>query len=104
MQFPKKCDDYPKVIVTRHQQLVDYLITNNIVPVGTVSHSHVSIKDIEDKHVIGILPFHLACHCAVFTEIPLRIPYDKRNRTLTDEEFNFCIQEPRTYVIREVTE
>lgn len=102
MQFPKECEQYEKIIVTRHSILIDYLIEQGLIDKNANIQQHVSREDIENKHVIGILPMHLACHAAMFTEIPLRIPYDKKQDTLTLEQIGFYIQEPKTYIIKEL--
>ncbi len=102
MTFPADCDKYEKVVVSRHKALVDYLIKEGIVDEGVEVSSHVYENQIEGKHVIGMLPYHVACHAAMFTEIPLRIPYDKKHTELTTEEIVFYMQQPRTYKIEEV--
>lgn len=102
MQFPQECEQYEKIIVTRHPRLAEYLKHHGIVSEETPHREHIRIQDIEGKHVIGILPFHLVCHSAIFTEIPLRIPIDKKDEELTMEEIGFCMQQPRTYIINEI--
>ena len=102
MKFPEECNKYEKIVVTRHKQLIDYLKAKAMIDENIQVFSHVTIKDIKGKHVIGILPFHLACHAAFFTEVPLRIPYDKKNEELSVDEISFYMQEPKTYTIREI--
>lgn len=104
MQFPEECKNYEKVIVTRHRNLLEYLKLNNLIEQDVEAMSHVTKEDIQGKHVIGILPYYLAAQCEIFTELPLRIPYDKKHTDLTLNEIGFYMQEPKTYIIREVKE
>lgn len=102
MKFPAECDGYEKIVVTRHEALVEYLIEIGFVEANVKATSHVTVEEIENKHVIGVLPYYLASKAAVFTEIPMRIPYDKRHKELTKKEIAFYMQEPHTYEIKEL--
>jgi len=102
-----------KLVVTRYKSLVDYLkkkrdwfdkgevfalINDNIKVIP-----HAKIEDVQNKHVIGVLPYWLSCHTGKFTEIQLRIPSEKRGHELTIEEIEFYSLTPKTYEIREVS-
>lgn len=91
-----------KLVVTRYKTLVEYLIQINIIDENTKVISHAKIRDVEGKHVIGVLPYWLSCHTEKFTEVQLRIPSEKRGKELTLEEIEFYSLEPRTYEVREV--
>ncbi len=97
-----------KIVVTRHKALYDYLLKTGHIDNDT---EHISKadpknhKDIEGKHVYGILPNWLACHAGKFTEVQLNLPPQKRNDVLTVEDVEwYAIQKPKTYTIREVKE
>lgn len=87
------------VVVTRHAGLVEYLEEAGIIPVGTPVIGQASIEDVKGKHVIGVLPNHLAVHAASITEIPLNIPAELRGKELTIEQVRQFAGEPATYVI-----
>jgi len=89
-----------KVVVTRHQALVKWLKLNGYIDDKTEHISHASIKDIEGKHVFGILPNWLACHAAMLTEVQLRLPVEKRGAELTLKEIEFFAVKPQTYIIK----
>jgi len=94
--------EFEQIIVTRHRMLGEHLIERGLVHKDVPIYSHISAKEIIGKHVIGILPFHLACHAALYTEIPLRVPYEKKSTELTLSEIRFYMQQPRTYKIVEI--
>ena len=71
------------IIVTRHAALIDYLIAEGHATADTPHVSHVTPDDVRGKHVIGVLPMHLAALTASITEIPLDIPADMRGKELS---------------------
>ena len=87
------------VIVTRHAGLVEYLEEAGIIPAGTPVIGQASVEDVKGKHVIGVLPNHLAVHAASLTEIPLNLPIELRGKELTIEQVREFAGEPVTYVI-----
>jgi len=92
-----------KLVVTRYKSLVEYLKQLKLIDDKTKILSHAKIDDVLNKHVLGVLPYWLACHTGKFTEIQLRIPQEKRGKELTLEEIEFYSLKPKTYEIREVT-
>lgn len=88
------------VVVTRHPALIQYLkeiglvtdqepvITGNATPDG-----------VRGKHVIGVLPNHLAALAACLTEIPLKIPAELRGKELTLEQVRQFAGEPTTFKV-----
>ena len=88
------------IIVTRHKALVQYLIETGMVTAETPIIAHVTSKDVEDKHVIGVLPMHLAALAATVTEIPLDIPAELRGKELNLEQVRRFAGDPVTYSVR----
>ena len=89
-----------KLVVTRHEALVKYLIQEGHVGEDTPHLTHATIDDVTGKHVYGILPNWLACHTAKMTEIQLRLPPHKRGDELTLKEIKFHANVPQTYIIK----
>ena len=89
-----------KLVVTRYKSLVDYLKQLNLIDDNVKVLPHASPDDVRNKHVLGVLPYWLACHTAKFTEIQLRIPSEKRGTELRLEEIEFYALEPKTYIVR----
>jgi len=92
-----------KIVVTRHQSLVKYLIEIGLIDNKTKIITHAHPEDVEDMHVIGVLPYWLSSKAGKYTEIQLRLPPDKRNKDLTIAEVKFFANDPKTYVVRECT-
>jgi len=72
------------LIVTRHEALVtvlseDYKITGDVMP-------HAGAEEVRGRHVVGVLPLHLAAEAATLTVVDLQIPPDVRGRELTTDE------------------
>lgn len=92
------------IIVTRHKALVQYLIETGMVTAETPVISHVTSKDVEDKHVIGVLPMHLAALAATVTEVPLDIPAELRGKELDLEQVRRFAGDPVKYSVRKEEE
>ena len=92
-----------KLVVTRYKSLVEYLKKIELIDDNTKIITHAKIEDVENKHVIGVLPYWLSCHTGKFTEIQLRIPSERRGHELTMEEIEFYSLTPKTYEVREVS-
>ena len=90
------------IIVTRHPALVDYLIAEGIADPDTPVISHASPDDIRGKHVIGVLPLHLAAEAASVTEVPLSLPPELRGVELDEEQVREFAGAPRTYRVEVV--
>ncbi len=91
-----------KLVVTRYKSLVTYLKKIELINDNTKIISHAKIEDVQNKHVIGVLPYWLSCHTGKFTEIQLRILSEKRGQELTVDEIEFYSLDPHTYEVREV--
>lgn len=92
-----------KIVVTRHKGLILYLKESGMIDEDTKIFSHITEDEVKGKHVIGVLPYYLACHATKYTEIKLRIPLDKRGKELTYDELKYYATPPRTYIVREST-
>lgn len=88
------------IIVTRHKALVEFLIETGMVTAETPVLSHVTSKDVLGKHVIGVLPLHLAALAATVTEIPLDIPAELRGQELDLEQVRRFAGSPAKYSVR----
>jgi len=88
-----------KVIVTRHQALVNYLINQKIVEKDTPVITHATIDDVKNKHVYGVLPLSLAKYAGAITEVPLHLPAELRGKELTIEQVERYAGEAATYIV-----
>ena len=90
------------LVVTRHPSLVDYLVDQGLVGPLRLDKkiiTHASPEDVRGRHVIGVLPLHLAAEAASVTEIPLAVPPEWRGRELTLAELNQIAGPPARYTI-----
>ena len=88
-----------KIVVTRHQALVTYLLELGLITPETQVISHASPEQIQGKDVIGVLPLSLACLARSVTEIPLALSPEDRGRELTIERMREIAKEPTTYKV-----
>lgn len=97
----KKAPDAP-VAVTRHSELIRYMIETGIMPADAETYQHISDPEIiRGRHVYGTLPLHLAACAETLTVVPIRFPPHKRvGDDLSMEEIKMGAKPPQTYVIR----
>jgi putative CRISPR-associated protein (TIGR02620 family) len=92
----------PKVVVTRHPALVQYLVEKGIVPEGTPVLQHAKLEDVEGMNVIGVLPLFLASKAAQVTEVSMDIPVEKRGVELTIEDIRQYVRGVFTYQVEQM--
>ena len=88
-----------KVVVTRHQALVEYLIELGLITPETPVISHVSPGEVQGKDVIGVLPLSLAKFARSVTEIPLALSPEDRGKELSIERLREIAGKPLTYTV-----
>jgi len=88
-----------KVVVTRHQALIEYLIELGLITPETPALSHASPDQIKGKDVIGVLPLSLAKYARSVTEIPLALSPEDRGQELTIERLREIAGDPTTYTV-----
>lgn len=91
-----------KVVVTRHPALVRYLQLKGVLVGDEHVVLHATEGDVAGKHVIGVLPFHLAALAKSITVVDIDIPQHMRGRELTLEEVAFHATGLREYVVNEI--
>lgn len=88
-----------KILVTRHDGLVDYLKEIGLIDDSTKRLTHVTVDDVKGHDVIGNLPMSLASNANTITEIPLTIPADMRGKELSTEDVRKYAGEQTTYKV-----
>lgn len=88
-----------KIIVTKFRALVKYLIDKGLADEGTKHITHAKPSDLKGKHALGVLPFWLAAHAEMVTEVRLNIPLNRRGEELTYEEVCFYALPHATYKV-----
>lgn len=93
------------VVVSRHAGLVDYLREIGIIDAATPVLPHATADDVLGKHVVGVVPLHLAAAAALVTEVPLDLPFELRGLELSADQVRLHARPPVTYrVIIETTD
>ena len=93
-------DSSNTIVVTRHPALVQYAREIGLVDATTPVVAHVvSPEDIRGKHVVGVLPLHLASLAARVTEIPLQLDSADRGVELDIARIREIAEAPRSYVV-----
>lgn len=73
------------IIVTRHPSLVELIIERGIATADTPVIEHPSPDDVRDRHVVGVLPLHLAALAESVTEIEVAMtPQDRADAQFGD--------------------
>lgn len=88
-----------KIIVTRHQALVEHLREIGLCAEADIVVSHATEDMVAGKDVIGVLPLRLAAFAASVTEVPLALPEWLRGQELTIEQVRQYAGKPATYVV-----
>jgi hypothetical protein len=91
-----------KIVVTRHQALVEYLCLTGLTTEETPVISHATIEQVAGKHVIGVLPLSLAVHAASITEVPLALTPNDRGKELSFARVSEIASLPVTYKVTEI--
>jgi hypothetical protein len=90
------------VVVTRHPALVEYLEERGIIPAGITPIIHCTRRDVEGKHVVGVLPNYLACHAKSLTEVPMDIPAALRGAELSLEQIKSLAMPVARYTVTKI--
>lgn len=89
-----------KVLVTRHEALIEYFSNMGIIFDKVITHA--TPEDITGNDVWGVLPLHLASLADTVTTIDMNLPVEMRGKelSLTDVETYFTGMS--TYQIKKI--
>lgn len=87
------------LVVTRHSGLVEYFLQEGMITEGIPVVAHVSIKQVLNKHVLGVLPLVLAVHAASVTEVPLALGPADQGKELSAARVRELAGFPVTYKV-----
>lgn len=91
------------IVVTRHRGLVELLREMGIIDERAVIIEHVTDPEqVRGRHVIGVLPMHLAAVTASITEVPLALSQADRGVELTVDRLRQIAGSPVRYVVRRI--
>lgn len=89
------------LVALRHGATVEYLLELGYVSADTPVLPHATAEDVRGRHVLGVLPLHLAALCASLTVLELDLSREARGAELTLDRVRALARGLRTYVVRE---
>ena len=90
------------LLVTRHAALAAYMREIGLIGEDAEICPHAGAEEVRGRHVVGVLPMHLAALAASYTTVTLDIPYRLRGVELDLEQVRECAGDAVTYVVRVV--
>jgi hypothetical protein len=90
------------VVVTRHKALVDYLVEVGLIQPDAEVLASVTADQIRGKHVVGVLPLHLAAEADLVTVVPLDLPAELRGVELSLDQVRQYAGPPSTFKVAAV--
>ena len=100
---PKVTTSNNQVFVARHRALYQYCLECGLISPGTPAlFRRVSLREIKDKDVVGILSLELAAYTNTYTEIPLRCHVEP-GLELDIEDIKLGASPARKYQIRKLS-
>ena len=90
------------VVVTRHASLVTFLKEEGIIQEDVPMVSHASEDTVKGKHVIGVLPLHLAVLAERLTTLDIATPAEMRGKELSVEDLRKYFRGTSTYYVEKI--
>ena len=92
------------VVVTRHPALVQYLREIGVIDAEDAVNvvTHATPEGVRGRHVVGVLPIHLAALTAKYTAVPIWAPQELRGVELTVEQVRQYAKPAQTFIVTEV--
>ena len=92
-----------KIVVTRHAGLIPVLVEHGIVDSDVRVVAHATAADVTGRHVVGVLPLHLAAEAAKVTEVTLAIPAEMRGVELDATQVRSFMKGISTYKVEKLS-
>lgn len=89
-----------KVLVTRHEALVEYFKELGIKFDKVISHA--TEEDVRGNDVYGVLPLHLASLANTVTTIDMNLPAEMRGKELSLEDIKKYLVDISTYKVEKI--
>lgn len=89
-----------KVLVTRHEALVEYFKELGIKFDKVISHA--TEEDVRGNDVYGVLPLHLASLANTVTTVDMNLPVEMRGKELSLEDIKKYLVDISTYKVEKI--
>lgn len=90
------------IIVTRHPAVEKYIRESDLVPQDTPCYPSVTENFVQGKHIIGIVPMHIAAAAELFTEVKITLRRGVEPRELSLDELRASVKQVRTYSVEKI--
>lgn len=89
-----------KVLVTRHEALVQYFANMGLTFDKVIAHA--TAEDVTGNDVYGVLPLRLASFTNTVTSIDMNIPAEMRGKELSLEDIKKYLVDISTYKVEKI--
>lgn len=89
-----------KVLVTRHEALVEYFSNRGLTFDKVITHA--TAEDVMDNDVYGVLPLHLASLANTVTTIDMNLPVEMRGKELSLTDIETYFTGMSTYQVKKI--
>ena len=89
-----------KVLVTRHEVLVQYFANMGITFDKVITHA--TAEDVMDNDAYGVLPLHLASLANTVTTIDMNLPVEMRGKELSLTDIETYFTGMSTYQVKKI--
>ena len=89
-----------KVLVTRHEALIEYFSNMGITFDKVIAHA--TAEDVTGNNVYGVLPLHLASLANTVTTIDMNLPAEMRGKELSLEDIIKYLVDISTYKVEKI--
>lgn len=89
-----------KVLVTRHEALIEYFSNMGITFDKVITHA--TVEDVTGNDVYGVLPLHLASLANTVTTVDMDLPAEMRGKELSLSDIKTYFTGMSTYQVKKI--
>lgn len=89
-----------KVLVTRHEALIEYFSNMGITFDKVITHA--TVEDVTGNDVYGVLPLHLASLANTVTTVDMDLPAEMRGKELSLSDIETYFTGMSTYQVKKI--
>jgi putative CRISPR-associated protein (TIGR02620 family) len=89
-----------KVLVTRHEALIEYF--SNMGTTFDKVITHATVEDVTGNDVYGVLPLHLASLANTVTTVDMDLPAEMRGKELSLSDIETYFTGMSTYQVKKI--
>ena len=89
-----------KVLVTRHEALIEYFSNMGITFDKVITHA--TVEDVTGNDVYGVLPLHLAYLANTVTTVDMDLPAEMRGKELSLTDIETYFTGMSTYQVKKI--